>query len=484
MSSQIKNIAKNSLIYGLGRVSSKIVGFILLPIYTAHLTVHDYGVLGIIEITSQVLVQLLSLRLGAALHRWFYDKDYVDQRKSIFFSILFFLTVFVLLAIILAFFFIKEISLLLFNTEQFSYVLTLMLFGVLFEIIYSTILTHIKLEEKALFYSTTQVFKLIIDLSLTVYLIVALNHGINGIYEAKMVGYFFFFLITAKYVLKNLQFKFDFAVTKGMIKYSLPLAISSISGILLSITDRYSLNYITGLSDVGLYSLGYKIANTTKIFVVSSMQLAISPVIFKIMDQPDAKETYNKILVFISILTIFSAVSISIFGKEIIELFAKNKSYWASFRVIPIISLSIFFGMLKDNSTYGIYLTKKTAKVPIYVFIVAIINFILNILFIPYWGTMGAALATLISQILLFVFLILYSNHYYPVQFEFKKIFLILTAGIIFYLISSLFNNWNITLRLILKSLILILFFVALHLTNLLKFKTVRNYFNSFFNRH
>ena len=74
MLSFVKSAAKNSLIYGLGNVSTKVVGFILLPLYTSHLSVREYGILGLLEVSSQVIVSVFGLSLTYAFFRWYWDK--------------------------------------------------------------------------------------------------------------------------------------------------------------------------------------------------------------------------------------------------------------------------------------------------------------------------------------------------------------------------------------------------------------------------
>ena len=66
-----------------------------------------------------------------------------------------------------------------------------------------------------------------------------------------------------------------------MLLFSYPLIFAEISGILLTVSDRYILNYMATISDVGIYSLGYKISNTIRVLIYSSVMMAVSPLIFQ-----------------------------------------------------------------------------------------------------------------------------------------------------------------------------------------------------------
>ena len=464
MANHFKGIIKDSFIYGLGGISSKIVGFILLPLYTSHLTTADYGILGILEITGQILTMVLGFRLMAALHRWYFDADFIDKRKSIFFSLMIFSLLSVLAVTFLIAQFSAQISEALFDTASYAYLVNLLLLTVLLEILFIIPTTLMKLQEKSILYTVSHVGKLIIDLSFTIFFITQLDKKVDGIYEAKIIGFVIFFLIAARFMWLNLEVKFEPRIIKEMLVFSIPLALSSLAGILLSISDRYCLKFLGTLSDVGIYSLGYKLANTTKMIVVSSFQLATSTVVFKLMNSPENKKVYPKLLTYLSFITMIFVLGFSIFGKEIVELLAQNEEYWDAYTIIPIISFSIFFEMLKDNSSYGIYISKKTTKIPVYLFIASILNLTLNILLIPYFGTMGAASATLLSQILLFSMLYVYSHKCYPVAFELKKIFILVLIGFVLIMLSFAINDLNLISRLILKSILLIVFPVIMYL--------------------
>ena len=72
----LKKVAKNSAIYGVGNLSTKLIGFILLPLYTSYISVGDYGILAITEITSLVLVAVISLRIVLHVIQYFYQRLY------------------------------------------------------------------------------------------------------------------------------------------------------------------------------------------------------------------------------------------------------------------------------------------------------------------------------------------------------------------------------------------------------------------------
>ena len=466
MFDNIKLAIKNSAIYSIGNLSTKIIGLILLPFYTKHLTISDYGILGILEITSQILIATFGLALYAAFSRWYWDKDFKDKQNSMFFTLIIFLIFISILMFLGVSFFSKQLSILLFDKNDFSYLLKIMAIATGLQIIIRIPATLMKLQQKPILFTTSNIIKLIITLIITIYFVVFLNRKVEGIYEAQIIGLFFYFLVLSKYIWQNIQFKLEIKVLREMLIYSIPLMLSLIAGIILSITDRYCLKFLGGLADVGVYSLGYKMANTIKVFVVTSIQLAISPMIYQMMNKPNNKIFYSKIMTYFSFVVIICILVISSFGKEIIKVLVSNKDYWGAYTIIPIIAFSILFKQMSLTAQIGINIVKKTKILAIIITSISLLNLILNIIFIPYWQSNGAATATLISQFLFFVLIYRYAQKHYFIPYEMIKIIKMIIIGIILFVISLLTNDFNLLFRLSLKIMLVISFPILLYYWN------------------
>lgn len=460
----IKNTAKSSIIYGLGNVSTKLVGIVLLPLFTNTelLTIEEFGVLGVVDVSMQILVSLLSLSLYQAYFRWYWDKNYLEERRSIFFTIFIFLLLVVGIITLISFFTATSLSLLLFNKELFARVVFLMFGSSALQIISHLPLTMMRLEERPVLYTVTNVSKLVISLILTVLFLTKMNRGLEGIYEAQVIANIIAILITFTYTLKRLQPKINFPVLKEMLAYSLPLSIASVSGIALATLDRYVLNYRATLLDVGLYTLAFRIANTIRVFIVHSLQLALAPTIFKLMNHPDNKVIYARIMTYFSLLVVYASLGISIFGLEILTIFASDDIYHSAYKLIPIICLGIFFGTAKDIAINGLNIVKKTKIISVIVPLIAVFHLAINYLLIPLMGVYGAALASVISQLILLILVIFFAQKYYPIPFEYSRVFSILSLAIVLFFVGFQFNHLDIWIRLLIKTLIVIAYPIIL----------------------
>jgi len=442
MFSLIKKAVKNTAIYSIGHLSSKLIGFILLPLYTSHLSVADYGILSILDISVQVLTTLFGVSLYRALSRWYWDKNYAGIQKSIVFS-----TMIVLFAISAAMFLFlfsvsRQISTLLFSDEKFIYLIQLMLFSSVLKILEQVPLTVLRLREKPVLFSVSNIVKLSVSLTLTILFITKLNRSVAGIYEAQLIGEMVLLIMLSPFLLKNIVFRFEWRVIKEMLAFSLPLAFAGLAGIIFTFADRYSLKFLTNLDEVGLYSLGYRIANVIKV-IMASVQFALTPMIYKMMDQPDSKRFYSKVLLYLSYLLVLMALGISMFSREIIILLAKDPAYFPAFRIIPFIAVALVFEALVNTAAVGLNISKNTKITALVLIAISLLNLGLNLLLIPFLKALGAALATMFSQFLYFVLIMHYSQKAYFIPYEFRKLLSLLSSAFLLYLLTLIlpFSN-------------------------------------------
>jgi len=460
MQKQFKNLLKGILIYGFGNVSVKLVGFVLLRLYTDPkiLSIDEFAIWGVLESTALVVVSLFSLALYSAYIRWYWDKEYIDKRKSILFSCYSLLFGIGILLSVSGYFCSRTLSTILFDKDVYSLPILLMIVGSSIQFLIDLTLSQMRVEEKPTFYIISNILRLTVSLVATVYLLKYAHRGLIGIYEALILGNVAFIIITVPYILKHIEAKFNLPVIREMLVFSLPLALASISGVLLAQFDRYVLNYKSTLLNVGLYTISYKIANMTKLFIVNSIQIALTPTYFKLMNHPDHKAIYSRIMTWLTLLVVYASLFLSLFGLEITKVFSKGTIYWDAYKIIPILSLGIIFAMLKDASVIGLQITKRTKIIGTVLSGIAFFSLGLNLLLVPIFGTMGAASSSFISQVIFFAIIYKYSQKHYTIPYRLDRVFIIITIGVILFIGGSLFNPYSLEIRVIAKFILLIIF--------------------------
>jgi O-antigen/teichoic acid export membrane protein len=465
MLSSLQSTFKNSIIYGIGNMSIKVIGLILFPIYTKELSISDYGVLGMLEVTSQIVIAIFSFNIQAALLRLYFNKEYKGKQGSMIFSTLAFLS----LSVVLMICFITPLSGFLseklLHSGDYAKLIKVMILASGIQIINTVPSTLLRLLENAKLYSIAMVVRLLLTLLLTIYLVVNLQKGIEGIFIGQIAGHIVFFAVVAVVLLRNIKLEFDKRIILAMLAFSLPLVFSSVANVLLSVVDRYSLSFMGDMADVGVYSAGFKIANTL-LMVFSSFQLAITPVIYKKINDPDNLRFYSKIFTYMAFGGMILVLGMSMFGKEIIKFLALDPDYWAGYKIIPIIAYGLFFNNLRYFATTGLNIAMKTKTIALLTVLVALLNIGLNILFIKQFGYIGAAVATLISHIVFSILIYRRAQKTYPVPYELNKVYLVIIVSLIILPISFLTNDFSLLWRIIAKSGLIMLFPVILYFFN------------------
>jgi O-antigen/teichoic acid export membrane protein len=470
MLEDIKITFRKSAVYGLGNMSTKLLGLVLIPLYTNqyYLTINEYGALSVLEITSQVLVALLSLTLSQSLTRWYWDAKFANRQKSIFFTTMLTLTIVSVIALTAGMLISSNISNLLFRQVEYAYIIKLMLINSVLQILITHIQTLLKLQSKAFYYSLISILKLTITLLLTVYFIVGMGKKLDGIFEAQLIGSSIALIALIPYTIKSSRLKIETRILLQMLDYSYPLMLASISGVFFSVIDRYSLNYMEGLEKVGVYTLGYKISSALKVIVITSIQLALSPVLMKKINQPNNKPYYAKVMTYFSMVMMFCVIGVSLFSLELIKVAAKDIIYWESANIVAILSFSFFFSMLKDSAFIGLQIVKQTKIAGFLIILSSLINLGLNILLIPMLSIYGAAIATLLSQVIFFIMIYISAQRYYRIPYELKSIFSQLIVGVILVSLGFFANDLSIGLRLIIKTILLGAYPVYLYLSKII----------------
>lgn len=466
MLNSIKVSLKDTLVYGLGNIAVKIVGLVLIPLFSnpKFFTIEEFGVLGILEISALVLTAFMASALPQSLTRWFWDKEHRENQKGIFFmsfgTQLVVSTLFCLLLIPLS----KAFSLMIFSKPDWSRVITFVIIGSGIQALNNITNTLMRLQSRSVLYTTTNLFKLTFVLSLSLYFIISKKMGLEGYYLAQAIGNALLVIILSGYIIKNSRVFFSKDIFRSMSSYGFPLFLANISAVTLNVVDRYSLNSLAVLKSVALYTLAFKITSVLKLVIVDSMKLALGPMMLRRIGSPDIKRFYSKVLLYSSYALMFAVIGVSLFSFEVIKVIAKSKQFWDAVTIIPLLSMSIVFVNMKDFTVYGLHVVKKTKIIGLIVVFSTLLSICLNFLLIPIWDITGAALATLLSQFVFWLISYYYSQKAFYVPYEIRKIFILIFFGAALSFSCLFLNKMDLIPRLILKTGCLVSFPFILYL--------------------
>ena len=474
MLDKFKHFLKHSIVYGVSNVAAKASGIILLPIYTKYFSVEEFGRLGLLLAVITIMIQVVILGQGQSLLRFVNQAENEDKRKSVLFSLSI-----LILVISIIFILIGEITApLLANIfgdfQSYHPSLRISIYIVAVSVLNNIFQNKLRADEKSIFYTSLNLIKLVIMLIVTIYFIVNLKLGIDGVLYGQLISEIFVFIIILPPMIKQMEFKYDSKVISTSLKFGIPLIFSALSMTLLNISDRFLIKFLANEEALGLYELGYRVAGILNMFFIMPISLTLLPVAYKIYNQPGDKEYYKKIMTYVTYLLVWGALFLSVFSKEIILVFASKDSFIPAFEVVPIILFSyVFFGMSLISSL-GFYLLGKTSYVAIITIVSALLNIGLNFILIPKYGIMGAAINTLIAFVFLYFISLIGSNQFFKINFEHKKLFSLILLGVSLFFVSTLFNSMHLFHSLLLKLALVVLYPIILFIGSFYEASEIR----------
>ena len=431
MIERLKSTVRHTFIYSLSNVAPKIVGIILLPLYTAQLSKIDFGNWDLIDITIQILTEILILGQATSLILINNSEEYKDKKKTAFFT----LSIFVLLACSLIVFFAEGVTTFFqnffHNSHIQAYYIRISAYTILLRVMNNLFLSKVRADEQSIFYTIVSVLRVISTTALAVYLVGFLHHGITGILYAGFLSEFFAILILLFKAIPQMQARIDFEILKVGLKFGLPLVLSSVGFMLLNLSDRYVIKFLIGAEANALYAVGYRVAGVLNMFFVLPFTLGLLPIAYKYYGKPDDKRFYSKLMTYSTYFFIWGFIFLSLFSKEIISILSEKPDYEAAYSIVPIILLSYVFSGMRLTAQLGMLLTKNTKHIAWITLSAAALNITLNFIFIPIYGITAAAANTLIAFVIFYIITQILSGKYFKIPYENRKLFILLFVGII-----------------------------------------------------
>ena len=464
---QLKQLGKESLVYGFGSIILPFIGIFLIPVYTRVFTPSDYGVLELVTICSSIFGIFTILGLDSASARFFYDTDEIlDKQLTLATTLACQLCLSVTLG---AFLFCgsSQMSQLVFGKPEYAVYFKLVALDFPFNVTIQFVQGLLRYIRKPWKFSCLSVSRLISNVGLTIFTVVVLRKGIYGVYLSKLIVDIVFAGVAvwiAKFWLRPL---FSWRRLRELLLYGIPLVPAGIAHMILGSSDRYFLEHYRSLSDVGLYSLGSRIASLLGL-VTSTFRLALGPFVWSIYRQKDAEKVYANILTYYLALTSGLAIGLSIFASEALIIFT-TKAYYGASVVVSYLTFSIIGNGAYFIASIGVGRVKKSAHIGWTTSVAAGMNILLNFLLIPRLGMIGAAIATLISQWTSAGVLYCVSQHYYPIPHRLDKAGIILGSSALLIAIGSYIQLSNFWLALLLKIVLCFLYLLILGFTGILR---------------
>jgi len=442
--SSIKKLVGQTAIYGLPTIVGRLLNYFLVPLYTSRFAKEDYGVLSELYAMVTFFIILLPLGMETAFFKFLNEKEDTDEVfRNSFLTVFGFSTLFFLIVL----FGSQSIANWIGYPDHSEFVI-LMAGIVSIDAITALPMAKLRADSKAKQFSIIHFTAIIVNIGLNLIIVQFLfdkEHPMQAILlillanvlasSVKIIGTYREFLA--------IKWKFNVALAKQMLRYSLPLVVAGFAGMINETLDRVMMKPLLmsagetrkyALGQVGIYSAVYKLAMIVTIFL-QAYRYAAEPFFFSHAKKENPNVLYIKIMNYFiaAVCIVFMGVSMNI---DIFKHFIRSEEYWVGLGVVPILLIAnVFLGIYINQSIW--YKLSGQTRFGAYIAIGgATITVAINLIFIPIYGYWASAWATLIVYALQMVASYLLGQKYYPINYNLRKFGLYFGVALFFFLIT------------------------------------------------
>lgn len=450
----LKRLFGHTAVYTVGMVAQKVIGFLMIPVYTRYLLPADYGVLELLTTTFEIVGIFAGMGVTVAMTRHYYQYDKDKDRKAVVSTALIISLVVYPLTIGILYLLSGKISRLIFGTDIYRLHLNLMIFSFLGSTLLEIPLAYLRVRERSVRFVLLGLARLLIALSLNIYFVCILKLAVIGVLYSGIItgGLLSAYLVFS--TIKDTGLNFSRHKAKEMMRYGVPIAFSFLGSFVLTFSDRYFLRVYSSLAEVGVYSLAYRFAGVIPFLVVTPFMQMWGVKRFEIANLPDAHDMFRKLFNYYAFVLITVGLILSIFIKPVVHLVA-TPSYYAAHHIVPMLILSyLIYGFL-NMINIGILVSRKTIYMSFAYLISSLVCLGSNFMLIPRWGAAGAAWATVISYLVLFMFSYRFSQSLYKLNYDWYPIGKLIFAAIILYFVGYRYDPSDTYLSIMLRLFLL-----------------------------
>jgi len=398
-----KSLAKDTMLFTISSFGSKILVFLLTPLYTSILATHEYGVADLITTTIHFIYPILTLAIADATLRFALDKE-VDKNSVFVVS-----TVFTALSVVFLLILYPAISLIDDSLKQYWHIFVLNFF--LFNV-HNYFSNFVKSLGKTTLFAVQGLVHTATIISCNILFLVVFKLGLDGYLASTIIGYcvpillMFFGARLYKYLI---PFIIDLSILKEMLKYSIPMIPTILAWAINTSIDKYMIIWRYDIGASGVYSVAHKIPSiVTTILSVFTQAWQLSVISnHGSDDESDFFTTVYKGLDFVSISGCMFVILISKWLARL--LFAKD--FFIAWEYVPMLIIAAMFSSHSGFLAAAYRAAKKTKSLFVTVLAGSFINIILNYFLIRDVGVLGAAIATATSFFIVWFVRIIVIQH-------------------------------------------------------------------------
>ena len=310
--SPFRDILSGAAIYSLAVIAQRIASILLLPLYTRYLSRHDYGVLEMLDLLLNIISLLVMGRLGQALFYFYYHAEDEHQRRQYVTSALLGACLLGMITAVVGIIFAAPIGRLLFGMPGHTALVVISVLGWSISLPVEIGYCYLRVCDRASTYVTASICRLVGIVALNVLFLVVLGLGVSSLLWSSLITGGCLAAYMTWMILRTYPPSFEAAAFFRMIRYCVPLGISAVGEVTLSLGDRAFLRRSVSLADLGLYGLAYKLGMLV-MFVITPFFTYWNAKMVGIVRRPDGEYLYARVCTYILLVLTVVVLLLTLF---------------------------------------------------------------------------------------------------------------------------------------------------------------------------
>lgn len=415
----LRRAFRHGSLYLATALFARIVNFAVLPIYARVLTPAEFGVYELIAVFAALAGIAIVLEVSQAVARFYPDASDDEERKE-YASAAFWYTVasysvFAAACALLAF----PLSAWLLGSDAHAGVLRVALLSVWSNGICYLLQNQLRWQLDVRHYALSAAATTLLSQSVALPLVLILDQGLTGLFTGSFVGGAAGSLVAYRYCRKSIVPRFNSKKLAAMLRFSAPLALSGLAVFAGRNVDRIVINELMTLEDVGFYAVAGRIAAVVSV-LLAAVQASLLPLATALRQEARTPDDLGRIFRYFLAAVLSLLFALTVFSREIM-LIVGGERYLTAHLLIPLLAAGTLLSGMYALAP-GLWLTKRTRWMLAINVATAVLAVGLNVAWIPAWGTLGAATATLAAGLANFAGYFVANQLTYPLPTSYGRI--------------------------------------------------------------
>lgn len=419
--SHIQTTFRHAAVYSGASILSRIVGFLMLPVYSHYLRGEGYGIIGMIDVVLSIMTLVVGYGIAGAMGRFYFEQKTEQERKTLVSTTMALMLGLVVLVSSPVLIFHESVAWLALGSREYGYYLVIAALAFICEMSAKAPEAYILLRQKPFLISFLSLGRLVLGLSLNIYLIVSLEMGVLGYLYSSLITGIVTTVVMHGYALYHVGLGFDKKVIDKILRFSLPLLPGYLAMFIRGNADRVILRTSLGLAQLGAFEMLFKFATLLGVLIVEPFSKIWNVKRYEICDSPEGPETMARMFSLQMALMLFFGLILSLEIPLLLRVMTPPE-FWLGGGIVLLAVVSRILNAAYQQVSFGLIYAKKTFNISVIQGVTATLSIGFNFLLIPRYGIFGAVSASCLVALCQCAMAHFMSHNYYRIPFQWGKI--------------------------------------------------------------